>query len=455
MPGSKRALITAAAFILPPLVAALLGLRTLQRRDHPDPPARLDAAVIASAPRPTLDPARPLVVVLLGADLTEITDALAPFEMFARAGRYTVVTAAPERQPTLLSGGLRVLPHYSLAELDRQLAGRAPTIVLVPNIPNVASAANRPLVPWMQRQAAAGALMHSWCKGAMALAHAGLLDGRTATAHWGDIAALEKAYPRVGWVRGVRWIDHGDVVLSAGITSGIDASLRVIARLDGDSVARRVAAEMRYPDYRYVIDPATEQYTVRPADAVLLANAAFRLHRPRLGIALYDGVGETDLSNVYDAHVHTMVAEAEALSARDGIVTTAHGLTLFPSLALSKAPPRARDLDRLMIPGPEGRRLAASVVTAAQDVAPALRAEYLHEERARRFGLVPVLEDLARTADRATATFALRRMEYRAGDVQLQGSALPWPPIAVAVVLGLLGVSLVAVFPRRMRVRRT
>jgi putative intracellular protease/amidase len=455
MPGLKRTVVIGAAFILPPLAAALLGLRTLEQRDHPEAPARLDAGVIASAPRPTIDPARPLVVVLLGADLTEITDALAPYEMFARAGRYTVVTAAPERQPTLLTGGLRILPHYALAELDRQLAGRAPAIVLVPNIPNIASAANRPLVAWMQRQAAAGALMHSWCKGAMALAHAGLLDGRTATAHWGDIASLEKQFPQVEWVRGVRWIDHGPIVLSAGITSGIDASLRVIGRLDGDDVARRVAAEMRYPDYRRAIDPATEQYTIGPADAVLLANAAFRLDRGRLGIALYEGVGETDLSNVYDAHVHTMVAEAAAVSERDGIVTTAHGMTLLPSLALPEEPSRARALDRLLIPGTEGRRRAASLVASTQRIAPALRAEYLHEDRADRFGLVPVLEDLASTADRATATFALRRMEYRAGDVQLQGSALPWSAIATAILLGFLGVSLVAGIPRLARGHRT
>ena len=67
------------------------------------------------------------------------------------------------------------------------------------------------------------------------LFYQGLLDGQTATAHWGDIPTLEKRYPRVTWVRGVRWIDRGQFVMSAGITSGIDASLRVLIRVAGDS----------------------------------------------------------------------------------------------------------------------------------------------------------------------------------------------------------------------------
>jgi hypothetical protein len=46
-------------------------------------------------------------------------------------------------------------------------------------------------------------------------------------------------------------------------------------------------------------------------------------------------------------------------------------------------------------------------------------------------------------------------MEYRAGDVQLQGSALPWSAIATAILLGFLGVSLVAGIPRLARGHRT
>ena len=449
-----RSFIYAAAFTVPPLAAAALGLRELASRDHPARLSPMSAASIAAAPRPTLDPTKPTVVVLLGADLTEITDAVAPYEMFARAGRFNVVTAAPERQPTLLSGGLRILPHYSLAEIDSALGRRSPAIVLVPNIPNIAQEQNRPLVTWLQRQAVAGAMIHSWCKGAMTLAHAGLLDGRTATAHWGDLPKLEKMYPQVEWVRGVRWVDHGQLVMSAGITSGIDASLHVIARLAGDSAARRVARELRYPNYHFAIDPRAEQYALRPADGVLLANAAFRVGRSRTGVALYPGVGEVDLSNVYDAHVHVMVADVETVAEHAGVVVSAHGLTLLPSLALSPSggrdAARVRRLDRLVVPGPEGRERGASVASAATAAAPSLRAEYLHADQPERFGLEPVLEDLARTADVPTARFAMKRLEYRSSSVRLEGSAFPWGTLPLPLALGAIGVLLARTLARTL-----
>jgi AraC family transcriptional regulator, transcriptional activator FtrA len=443
MSALTRFLAYTAALLVPPVVVAALGLRALQDRERPPllPPA--DARTSARAPRPAYDPAKPTVVVLLGADVTEITDALGPFEMFARAGRFNVLMVAPERRPVLLSGGLAVLPHLSLTEADALLGGRGPAIVVVPQIPNLARAENRPLLAWMRARASAGSTMFSWCTGARVLAAAGLLDGMTATAHWGDLPRLEREFPRVRWTRGVRWIDHGRIVTSAGITSGVDATLRVLRRVVGDSVARRVARELRYPNYRYAIDPAVEQYAIRPADAVFLANAAYRVARPRVGLALYDGVGELDVSNLYDTHAAGMAADVETVTEREDVVVTAHGLALLPSLALSGArgAARARRLDRLLVPGPAGRERAASLVAAAAAAAPVLRAEYLHADQPTRFGLEPVLEDLARTADAPTARFAQRRMEYRSAAVRLDGSGVAWHPLGVALALGLLGLS--------------
>jgi hypothetical protein len=223
MSGLARVLAYTSAFILPPAIAGFLGFSTLRTRDHLAAPPALDPATIAAIPRPDIDPRKPTVVVVLGTDLTEITDALGAYQMFARIGRYNVVTAAAERQPTVLTGGLRILPHYSLREVT-ECVGGPPAIV--------------------------------------------------------DIPKLEKRYPAVRWVRGVRWVEHGQFVMSAGITSGIDASLRVIIRVAGDSVARRVARELRYANYHFAIDPTVEQYYLRPADLVLLANAAFRVTRP-------------------------------------------------------------------------------------------------------------------------------------------------------------------------------
>jgi putative intracellular protease/amidase len=455
MPRPTAYIAHLAAFAALPIAAGVFGFRDLAGRQNPERLAPLPAQQLARASRPQIDPGRPTAVVVLGADITEITDALGPYEMFARTGRYNVVTAAPERQPTLLTGGLRILPHYSFAELVARLGGKAPAIVMVPNIPNIADANNAAVVDFLRRSAAAGAIMHSWCTGAMALAQAGLLDGRTATAHWGDLALLEDRYPRVRWVRGVRWVDHGQLVMSAGITSGVDASLRVIGRLVGDSVARRVAREIRYPDYHFAIDPRAEQFTFRAADLVLLTNAAFRPVRPRVGVALYDGVTELDLGHVYDAHAATLAADVETVARSDGIVTSAHGLTLLPSIAVAGAgASRMRSLDRLIVPGPEARERAAALVSEIAAVAPGLEPAFLQAENAGRYGLEPVIADLARTADLPTAAFALRRLEYRGSTTPLAGSRVPWQSLLVALLLGATGLALALLMFRRPRAQR-
>ena len=447
----------AAALLLPPLVVGGVRMRELSTREHP-PLLPAPMAERAMPAPPAYDPARPTVVVLLGADVTEIIDALGPFEMFARAGKYNVYTAAPERRPTQLSGGLHIVPHFSLAELDSTLAGRTPAVVIVPNIPNIARAENQPLLTWMRRQAATGATMHSWCTGAMALAEAGLLDGRTATAHWGDLDHLAERYPRVQWVRGVRWVDHGTLVTSAGLTSGVDASLLVLRRMAGDSVAQRVARELRYPNYHFASEPSVQQYAVRPADAVLLANAAFRVGRPQIGLALYDGIGEVDVSALYETHAYPAVADIHTVAATPGPVRTAHGLTLLPALAPRSAHDGAaagvRRLDRFVVPGRDGRAQGARVVATVAALAPALRPAYLQADAADRFVLEAVLEDLAQTVDLPTARFAMRRLEYRSDTVRLQGSALPWGALVPAVALAALGMMLLVALRRPFAGRR-
>lgn len=449
-----RSILHLVALLLPPLLVGGLRARELATRGRP---ALLPASLAdstAHVPPPPHDPARPTVVVLLGADVTEVTDALGPYEMFARAGRYNVYAVAPERRPTLLSGGLRILPHLSLAQLDARLAGRAPALVIVPNIPNVRRAENRPLVSWLRRQAAAGATMHSWCTGAMVLAEAGLLDGRTATAHWGDLARLERDYLRVHWVRGVRWVDHGWVITSAGLTSGVDASLRVLRRMAGDSVARRVARELQYPNYHFALEPSVTPYAVGPADAVLLANAAFRIGRPQIGLTLHDGVGELDLSALYDTHAYSAVADVHAVASATAIVRTAHGLTLLPSLTPASGTAALRALDRLVVPGRDGRARGAAVVAAVASLAPALPTSYPQADAPDRFVLEPVLEDLARVADLPTARFAMRRLEYRSDSIRLTGSAVPWGALVPALALALAGLLAVRLLARGSGRRR-
>jgi hypothetical protein len=157
-------------------------------------------------------------------------------------------------------------------------------------------------------------------------------------------------------------------------------------------------------------------------------------------------MGELDLSHVYDAHAYTTVADLEGLAIDRGVVVTAHGLTLLPAHTVDEV--GRLGLDRLVVTGVDARARAAALVARLAAAAPALPPTYLHADAPARFGLEPVLEDLARTADVPTARFALRRLEYRSASLQLEGRAVPWRTLAMPLVLGALGLLVVAAHNR-------
>jgi transcriptional regulator GlxA family with amidase domain len=89
-----------------------------------------------------------------------------------------------------------------------------------------------------------GGTVASVCAGAFALAAAGLLDGRRCTTHHELQDELAARHPRAGVVRDVLYVFDGRVVTSAGIASGIDLALHLIAQRHGPQCASRVAREM-------------------------------------------------------------------------------------------------------------------------------------------------------------------------------------------------------------------
>jgi transcriptional regulator GlxA family with amidase domain len=91
---------------------------------------------------------------------------------------------------------------------------------------------------------ARGGTVASVCAGADALGRAGLLDGRRCTTHHDVQDELARRYPRAQVVRDVLYVVDGRVVTSAGIASGIDLALHLVATRHGPGAAARVAREM-------------------------------------------------------------------------------------------------------------------------------------------------------------------------------------------------------------------
>jgi len=91
---------------------------------------------------------------------------------------------------------------------------------------------------------ARGGTVASVCAGADALGQAGLLDGRRCTTHHALQEHLARRYPRAKVLRDVLYVVEDRVVTSAGIASGIDLALHLVAVRHGPAVAARVAREM-------------------------------------------------------------------------------------------------------------------------------------------------------------------------------------------------------------------
>lgn len=357
---------------------------------------------------PALDQDKPTVAVVLGNAVTEVADTLAPYVAFKTAGAFNVVTVAERRLPVALSGGLDVLPHFTFAELDTRL-GRDPDLIVIPNIVDVRG--NGAVREWVRQHGGRHSLVMSVCAGAEMLAATGLIDGRRATTHWGDIGRIERSYPGVQWVRGQRYVDDGQFVSTAGILSGIDGALHMIDRLRGRELALRVARALHYDGARFLDDPTMPQFRPAPRDAIVLLNAAYGWDRASLGVPLHDGMEDLPLAAVYDTYGLSFALSSVA--APGAVVTTRHGLHLLAR----HAPEEWSASGGTLLPG------------RAED---------------RRFAFDAALEDVARRQNVPTAEFAAKRLEYRAAPA-LHGRG--WSMVGTLyrpLLLGLLG--LVAVF---------
>ncbi len=123
-----------------------------------------------------------------------------------------------------------------------------PDVVVVPGgvgTRPVVEADDHPLVGWIRRIHPGTRFTTSVCTGSLVLARAGLLDGLTATTHWGAYGALEKlgAVPTDD-----RVVEHLDqrIITAAGVSSGIDMALRLSELLVDADAARAMQLMVEY-----------------------------------------------------------------------------------------------------------------------------------------------------------------------------------------------------------------
>ncbi|MGY0034794.1 DJ-1/PfpI family protein [Pedobacter sp. NJ-S-72] len=109
-----------------------------------------------------------------------------------------------------------------------------------------AVASNHQVISWINKVSDKTKLTMSVCSGAGLLSKAGVLDGKTATTHFGAIDTLQKLTPKAKFIGNVRFVEDGKIMTTAGVSAGIDGALHVIEKLKGLKEALFVTAVIEY-----------------------------------------------------------------------------------------------------------------------------------------------------------------------------------------------------------------
>lgn len=97
---------------------------------------------------------------------------------------------------------------------------------------------------WLRKVHASGTVICSVCAGTFLLAEAGLLDGRSATTHWGLAREFRARFPRVRLLDAEILVDLGDVVTAGGLMSWMDLGLELAARFLSPAAMRELGKHL-------------------------------------------------------------------------------------------------------------------------------------------------------------------------------------------------------------------
>jgi len=186
-------------------------------------------------------------------DEVEVLDFCGPFEVFSvtrlneekrreESSPFNAFLVAETKSAVMATGGMKVVPDHDLDSCP------ALNILVVPGGWGFRHhLENERLLKWIVERSTQVETLASVCTGALLLGKAGLLDGKRSTTHWLFLDTMQKLFPNVHVERQLHFVEEGNLFSSAGISAGIDMSLRVVARFYGERIARATARHMEYP----------------------------------------------------------------------------------------------------------------------------------------------------------------------------------------------------------------
>jgi transcriptional regulator GlxA family with amidase domain len=180
------------------------------------------------------------LVIHEDATLSTITGAMDMFihtnALFQQAGKpqpFNLVVTGDSENNHLLPVNPLFASYCQFTELDH------PDLIVVPSFYGDRDSMlkkHRVIIDWLYTKYNEGSEVASLCSGIYFLAEAGLLPGRSCTAHWNDMDDIMKRYPDVNFLSDMVITDQQGIYTSGGAFSSLNLILYLIDKFCGREV---------------------------------------------------------------------------------------------------------------------------------------------------------------------------------------------------------------------------
>lgn len=168
-----------------------------------------------------------------------LLDAMGPIQTLSGIHGYKVVTIAKHKGQIQSEQEIGIEAQYGFSDAPKL------DVLVVPGglFGTLETAKDKETIDWVRKVDAETQYTASVCTGSWILAGSGLLNGRNASTHWTAGEHLESLGAHY---TGARYTLDGKYITSAGISGGIDMSLKLAALLAGEDAAKTSQLMMEY-----------------------------------------------------------------------------------------------------------------------------------------------------------------------------------------------------------------
>jgi putative intracellular protease/amidase/YHS domain-containing protein len=224
--------------------------------------ASFSTSALEAEPNQLTPPSKDQIpVAFLISDGAVVIDFCGPWEVFQdvmipsrQDMPFRLYTVAETTKPIRTSGGMQIIPNYSIANAP------APKVIVIP----AQSAPSTAVLEWIRKSSKTTDVTMSVCTGAFVLAKTGLLSGKSATTYHGAFERFAMQFPDIELKRGARFVENGNLATAGGLSSGIDLALRVVERYYGREVAQKTAYNMEYQGEGWMNPNSNQLYASAP-----------------------------------------------------------------------------------------------------------------------------------------------------------------------------------------------